>query len=932
MASFSFGDKPLQEGDSASVQCSVSSGDLPISIFWFYNSQPIEHSEFVTISRLGKRVSALTIDSVSHGLVGNYTCLGRNAAGEVKETAALLVNVPPKMMPFSFGDDPFHAGDSATIQCTVSHGDQPLNISWTYNGRPMAPSATVTVSRVTARVSVLTIEPVLAVHIGNYSCHAGNVAGLTEHTSLLLVNVPPQLTPFPVVPVMVGDAAQLSCLASRGDTPLNLSWSYIAPRGQSPKPPPGLTVVPVSPVNSLLLISSISEIHRGMYRCDASNLAGHDSHLMELIVNGMFSNTILSLSVPPRIIPFSFGDAPIFAGQAAQVTCFVSEGDSPLDITWSVEGSSDSSRQGLSTLKGAKVNMLMIDSVEYRHSGNYTCSASNPAGVVTFTTTLEIHVLPRIIPFSFGESAIFAGEAAQVTCLVSAGDLPLDISWSVPPSAKLGVSVTKVGAKASTLLIDSTTHTHRGDYTCTAINRAGVAHYSSSLEIHVVPRIIPFSFGESPIFAGQTAQVTCTVSEGDPPLEISWTFHGPQEMTQLGISTTKVGKKTSLLLIDYANSHHRGLYTCTVKNPAGSANYSTSLNIHVPPRIIPFSFGDTPIFAGEAAQVTCLVSAGDPPLDISWSFHSNTELNQLGISTMKNGQKASMLLIDMTGYQHRGVYTCTAKNPAGVANFSTTLDIHVLPRISPITFDSPIFAGQSVQAACFVSEGDQPLQFSWSFNSRSDLSLLGIGTMNAGWKTNLLIIELARAEHRGLYTCTVRNKAGVVSASARLEIHGNSQHALVAYAYLRLHCLIVVPRILPFNFGESPVFAGQSAQVSCFVTEGDPPIEVNWSFRGLENLRQLGISTTRVGNKASMLVIEAANSLHQGEYTCTAKNPAGLAKYAASLQVHGRILLSHVSLRFSVVRRRATGQLSALFPTHYLIHTYSTSLYTTLHN
>lgn len=92
MASFSFGDKPLQEGDSVSVQCSVTSGDLPISIFWFYNSLPIENSEFITISRLGKRVNALTIDSVSHSFVGNYTCLGRNLAGEVMETAALVVN------------------------------------------------------------------------------------------------------------------------------------------------------------------------------------------------------------------------------------------------------------------------------------------------------------------------------------------------------------------------------------------------------------------------------------------------------------------------------------------------------------------------------------------------------------------------------------------------------------------------------------------------------------------------------------------------------------------------------------------------------------------------------------------------------------------------------------------------------------------------
>ncbi|RZF32483.1 hypothetical protein LSTR_LSTR016773 [Laodelphax striatellus] len=96
----------------------------------------------------------------------------------------------------------------------------------------------------------------------------------------------------------------------------------------------------------------------------------------------------------------------------------------------------------------------------------------------------------------------------------------------------------------------------------------------------VLPRIIPFDFGESPIFAGEAAQVTCLVSQGDPPLDISWSFHGLGDLSQLGLSTNKVGKKASMLLIESASSHHRGNYTCSVRNPAGSVNYSTSLEIH----------------------------------------------------------------------------------------------------------------------------------------------------------------------------------------------------------------------------------------------------------------------------------------------------------------------------------------------------------------
>lgn len=79
---------------------------------------------------------------------------------------------------------------------------------------------------------------------------------------------------------------------------------------------------------------------------------------------------------------------------------------------------------------------------------------------------------------------------------------------------------------------------------------------------------------------------------------------------------------------------------------------------------------------GEAAQVTCLVSTGDQPLKISWSFEGHSLKNLRGVSTTQIGKKASMLLIDPVGAEHRGNYTCTVKNPAGVANFTAALYIN----------------------------------------------------------------------------------------------------------------------------------------------------------------------------------------------------------------------------------------------------------------
>lgn len=99
---------------------------------------------------------------------------------------------------------------------------------------------------------------------------------------------------------------------------------------------------------------------------------------------------VISLVVP-KIVPFTFGDSPIFAGQSTQITCLISEGDSPINITWVFDGSDKIKSLGVSTMGGPKVSMLFIDSVDSRHTGNYTCIATNKAGSVEYTTVLGVH-------------------------------------------------------------------------------------------------------------------------------------------------------------------------------------------------------------------------------------------------------------------------------------------------------------------------------------------------------------------------------------------------------------------------------------------------------------------------------------------------------------------------------------------------------------
>ena len=94
----------------------------------------------------------------------------------------------------------------------------------------------------------------------------------------------------------------------------------------------------------------------------------------------------------------------------------------------------------------------------------------------------------------------------------------------------------------------------------------------------MAPKIAPFSFGDEAILSGSPTQVTCLVSEGDLPMDVQWHFRGSNASSAgLGMTTTKVGSRTNLLVIDSVTPFNGGLYTCRASNAAGIAEYSAQL-------------------------------------------------------------------------------------------------------------------------------------------------------------------------------------------------------------------------------------------------------------------------------------------------------------------------------------------------------------------
>lgn len=99
---------------------------------------------------------------------------------------------------------------------------------------------------------------------------------------------------------------------------------------------------------------------------------------------------------------------------------------------------------------------------------------------------------------------------------------------------------------------------------------------------------------------------------------------------------------------------------------------------------------------------------------------------------------------------------------------------------------------------------------------------------------------------------------------------------------------IVSPQIGVFTFGEEPLNAGDIASVTCSVTKGDLPIEINWMFGNeIVDEKREDISVFNLGKRGKQLSIDSVGATHAGEYTCVASNSAGSTSRTAVLNVNG---------------------------------------------
>ena len=82
----------VNQGDSATLTCSIRRGDAPISITWSLKGDIVSSDPTLKTTMIGDKLSILVIGEVGYRHSGMYTCRAQNKAGTVSHSAELKVN------------------------------------------------------------------------------------------------------------------------------------------------------------------------------------------------------------------------------------------------------------------------------------------------------------------------------------------------------------------------------------------------------------------------------------------------------------------------------------------------------------------------------------------------------------------------------------------------------------------------------------------------------------------------------------------------------------------------------------------------------------------------------------------------------------------------------------------------------------------------
>nr|XP_024214192.1 Down syndrome cell adhesion molecule-like protein Dscam2 isoform X41 [Halyomorpha halys] len=589
---------------------------------------------------------------------------------------------------------------------------------------------------------------------GKYLCVVNNSVGGESVETVLTVTAPLSASIEPSVQTVdFGRPATMSC-NFEGNPVKTLSWlkdGKVLPNKEA-----------------MLKIESVRKEDRGMYQCFVRNEQESAQASAELKLGSRFE---------PPLIKDYFNNETLQPGAYLKLKC-VAKGNPIPEITWYLDGKKliKSDRQQIgqyTSLASDVISHLNISSVQPNDGGLYKCVASSKVGVTEHAERINIYGQPFVRPME--KKAIVAGETLVVTCPYAG--YPIDsIIWERDGRA-LPINRKQKVFPNGTLIIENLERlSDQATYTCVVKNSQGYTSRGTlDVQVMVLPHINPFDLDDE-VNNGDSVQLNCHVSKGDKPLTISWSFHGEELSSHMGIETAKWGDRSSILTITSAMAAHSGNYTCTATNRAGSTNYTTSIHVNVPPRWI-IEPTDKAFAQGSDAKVECKAD-GFPRPAVTWkraTGDSPGDYKDLKPNNPDVKVEEGTLLIHNIQKTSEGYYLCEAVNGIG-SGLSAVIMISVQapPQFDVKSRNQTARINDPTVLQC-EAKGEKPIGIIWNMNNKrldpkSDIrytireEILPHGVLSD------LSIRTTGREDSASFTCVATNSFGSDDTSINLIV------------------------------------------------------------------------------------------------------------------------------------------------------------------
>ncbi|XP_063000322.1 V-set and immunoglobulin domain-containing protein 10 [Elgaria multicarinata webbii] len=334
--------------------------------------------------------------------------------------------------------------------------------------------------------------------------------------------------------------------------------------------------------NSSLHISGLRLQDEGNYTCrEVLNRTDHLHRIQLLMASG--PNKVEVNIFPTTPLP----NGTLYA-KRHDILNFTCTSESRPEPTTKWDFSQSSSIPELFAEDNSSLGYFILHNMLPSYQGNYSCSATNLLShrQKTVTRELLIYYPPPSLPQCWAQTTAEGSGGVQLFCSWPGGYPHPTLQWTKPENLSWAINTTSITDTAVATLNSS--HLRNGKaFTCRGshiVSQEGNRGCTVQLE---APSIA--SDPTRSCFVGRPAVITCQVTAGNPPAQITWLRNLSQPETEIQsggrLLVSQEGNVSTLSIQNCSHATDAGYYVCKAENPLGLRGVYVYLTVTEPVNI-----------------------------------------------------------------------------------------------------------------------------------------------------------------------------------------------------------------------------------------------------------------------------------------------------------------------------------------------------------